>query len=121
MANFSAVVTARHEKLPENFLSGCIYVSDQVHHCVAKAAMLAGFPHSRVRRVPSDEQFRMRLDALREMIAEDRASGLQPFLVVASSGTTNTGAIDPLNEIADVAESERLWFHVDGAYGGSST
>ena len=118
MANFSAVVTARHEKLPEDFLGGCLYVSDQVHHCVAKAAMLAGFPAARVRRVPSDKHFRMRLDALQEMITEDRAAGLQPFMVVASSGTTNTGAIDPLHGIANLAEAEDLWFHVDGAYGG---
>lgn len=117
MANFSAVVTARHEKLPEDFLTGCLYVSDQGHHCVAKAAMLAGFPGKRVRRVPSDDQFRMDVKALEAMIVEDRQEGLTPFLVVASSGTTNTGAIDPLGAIADIAERENLWFHVDGAYG----
>lgn len=118
MANFIGIVTARREKLPEDFLRGTLYTSDQVHHCVTKAAMLAGFPAARVRMVPSDEQFRMRPDALREMIAADREAGLSPFLLVASSGTTNTGAIDPLRELADIAQAEDLWFHVDAAYGG---
>ena len=118
MANFIGVVTARREKLPENFLGGTIYVSDQVHHCVTKAAVLAGFPPARVRRVPSDDRFRMRVEPLKEMISADRSAGLTPFLLVASSGTTNTGAIDPLMELADLAQRENLWYHVDAAYGG---
>ena len=118
LANFSALVAARHEKLPENFLRGTLYVSDQGHHCVRKAALLAGFPGANVREVPSDAAFRMRLDALRERVAEDRASGFTPFLVVESAGTTNTGAVDDLDALADFAKDEGLWLHADAAYGG---
>lgn len=118
MANFSAVVAARRARLPENFFQGTLYVSDQVHHSMAKAAMLAGFPAARIRSVPTDERFRLRLDRLEEAIAADRASGLEPFLVVASAGTTNTGAIDDLPGVAELARRHQLWFHVDAAYGG---
>ena len=69
LANFSAVVAARHEKLPENFLKGTLYVSDQGHHCIRKAALLAGFPAANVREIPSDAAFRIRLDALAERVA----------------------------------------------------
>ncbi len=118
LANFSAVVTAREAKLPEDFLAGVVYTSDQVHHSVTKAAKLAGIPERRVRALPTDERFRLRTDALRDAIAQDRVAGLTPFLVVASAGTTNTGAIDPLDEIAEFCRRESLWFNVDPAYGG---
>ena len=118
LANFSAVVAARHEKLPENFLNGTLYVSDQGHHCVRKAALLAGFPAANVREIPSDAAFRMRLDALAARVAADRAAGFTPFLVVASAGTTNTGAVDDLSALADFAAREGLWLHADAAYGG---
>ena len=118
LANFSAVVAARHEKLPENFLKGTLYVSDQGHHCIRKAALLAGFPAANVREIPSDAAFRMRLDALAARVAADRAAGLTPFLVVASAGTTNTGAVDDLDALADFAAQEGLWLHTDAAYGG---
>jgi aromatic-L-amino-acid decarboxylase len=117
LAAFSAVVTARRERLRADFLSGTIYVSDQAHHSLAKAAVLAGFPEANVRVVPSDGAFRIRPARLREMIAEDRRRGLDPFLVVGNAGTVNTGAVDPLNELADLAADEELWLHVDGAYG----
>jgi aromatic-L-amino-acid decarboxylase len=118
LANFTALVTARRERLPENFLSGALYASDQTHHSVQKAAILAGFPASNMRPVPSDEQFRIRLDRLEEMIEEDRQRHLTPFLLVANAGTTNTGAVDPLIELAEVARRQRMWLHVDAAYGG---
>jgi aromatic-L-amino-acid/L-tryptophan decarboxylase len=118
LANFTAIVTARKELLPENFLRGTMYCSDQVHHSFQKAANLAGFPFANIREVASDDLFRMRLDALEEAIARDRAAGFQPFLVVGSAGTTNTGAVDDLDAIAAVAAKNKLWFHVDGAYGG---
>ncbi len=118
LANFSALVTARRERLPEDFLRGIVYVSDQTHHSVLKAALLAGLPVGNVRMLPSDAQFRLRPADLEAAIAEDRAASRIPFLVVGSAGTTNTGAIDPLDEIADVAQREGLWFHVDAAYGG---
>jgi len=118
LANFTAVVTARRERLPENFLSGIIYTSDQTHHSVRKAAVMAGFPAANVREIPSDESFEMRVDLLEERIAADREAGLEPFMVVASAGTTNTGAIDDLSGIARLAKQEELWLHVDAAYGG---
>lgn len=118
LANFSAVVTARRERLPDDFLSGVLYASDQVHHSVAKAAMLAGFPEENVRLVPSDRTFRIRRDALTTAVAQDRAAGRRPFLVVGSAGTTNTGAVDDLPGLADLCEREGLWLHVDAAYGG---
>lgn len=117
LANFTAIVTARRERLPEAFWSGTLYTSDQAHHSVRKAAVLAGFPEANVRQVPSDERFRIRLDELERLVAEDRNAGLQPFLIVGSAGTTNTGAVDPIDALADLAQREAMWLHVDGAYG----
>ena len=118
MANLIALVTARRERLPEDFLSGVLYTSDQAHHSVQKAALLAGFPPARVRSIPSDGQFRIRLDALGEAVAADRAAGLHPFFLVVSAGTTNTGAVDDIAGAADAARAHGLWLHVDAAYGG---
>lgn len=119
MANLSAVVTARHAKLGDEFSDGTYYVSEQAHASVTKAATIAGFSRKHVRIVPTDAELRMDPDALRDAIREDRAAGMRPFLVVPSAGTTNTGAIDPLDAVADVASAEGLWMHVDGAYGGA--
>jgi aromatic-L-amino-acid decarboxylase len=118
LANFSALVAARRDRLPEDFLSGVLYASDQTHHCVAKAAALAGFPARAVRAIPSDGAFRLRLDLLEQAVAADRRQGLTPFLVTGNAGTTNTGAVDDLRAVADLCARERLWFHVDAAYGG---
>jgi aromatic-L-amino-acid decarboxylase len=117
LANFTALVTARRERLPEDFSRGTIYTSDQTHHSVRKAAVMAGFPERNVREIPSDHHFEIRLDALQERIAEDRTAGMQPFFIGGNAGTTNTGAIDDLAAIANLAEAENLWFHIDGAYG----
>lgn len=118
MSNLSAIVAARSTMLGEDFLKGRLYVSDQVHHSVGKSARIAGLPTSAVHVVRTDESLHIDLDALRAAIGEDRARGLKPFMVVASAGTVNTGVIDPLDEIADLAKEESLWFHIDAAYGG---
>jgi aromatic-L-amino-acid decarboxylase len=118
LATFSALVAARRDRLPDDFLSGTIYVSSQTHHAVQKAAILAGFPEDRVREVAVDERFGIRVDALESAIAADRTAGKLPFLLVGNAGTTNTGAVDDLPALADLAARERLWFHVDAAYGG---
>ncbi len=118
LATFSALVAARRDRLPEDFLSGTIYVSDQAHHAIQKAAILAGFPEHRVREIETDAFCRIRLDALEAAVAADRAAGLAPFLVVGNAGTTNTGAVDDLPALAALAARESLWFHVDAAYGG---
>ena len=118
LANWTGLVTARRERLSDDFLTGTIYAGDQVHHAVVKSAVLAGFPADNVRLITSDERFRVRPDKLAEAVARDRAAGMTPFLVVGSAGTTNTGAVDDLEALADLAAEEGLWFHVDAAYGG---
>jgi len=118
IANLIAVVTARRERLPENFLDGVVYTSDQAHHSVTRAAVLAGFPARRIRAIPSDERYRIRIDRLAGAVAQDRKDGLTPFLVVGNAGTTNSGAVDDLEALADLAHRESLWLHVDAAYGG---
>ena len=118
LANLSAVVTARHAKLGYDFLDGTYYVTDQAHGSNTKAATIAGFGPDALRVVPTDGELRMDVDALARMIREDRAAGKRPFLVIGAAGTTNTGAVDPLDAIADVAAREGLWLHVDAAYGG---
>ncbi|HJR08783.1 MAG TPA: aminotransferase class V-fold PLP-dependent enzyme [Pyrinomonadaceae bacterium] len=94
-----------------------VYVSDQVHMSIAKAADILGLGREQVRVVETDENFRMDVRRLRERIESDLKNNCQPFCIVASAGTVNTGAVDPLKEIARVARDHDLWFHVDGAYG----
>ncbi len=117
MATFNALVCARERVLGEDIRRGVLYTSTQAHHSVVKSARLAGILGDRVRSIAVDERYRMRTDALTRAITADRASGLLPFAVVSAAGTTNTGAVDPLDAIADIAQHERLWHHVDGAYG----
>jgi len=118
IANFTAVFTARRERLPDDFLNGTIYVSNQIHHSVTRAAALAGFPESAIRVIPVDSEWRIEVSEVERAIARDRDSGLTPFMIVGSAGTTNTGAVDDLEALADVAERENLWLHLDAAYGG---
>lgn len=94
-----------------------VYVSDQAHHSIAKAADIIGMGREQVRVVATDERFRMDVRSLRERIEADLKNDLRPCCVVANAGTVNTGAVDPLAEIAAVAARHDLWFHVDGAYG----
>jgi aromatic-L-amino-acid decarboxylase len=118
LSNFSAIVTARHERLGEDFQNGVIYSSDQTHYCVTKAARLAGFPRASLRSLPTDARFRLIPEALEGAIREDRSHGRRPFLVAANVGTTNTGAIDPLPAVLRIAREHGLWVHADAAYGG---
>lgn len=125
MANLTAMLIAHRTKsetdVARKGVSGSapmtIYASDQIHMSIPKAADILGLGRERVCIVESDKNFRLDIRLLRERIAADRNNGLKPFCVVASSGTVNTGALDPLNEVADVAKEFDLWFHVDGAYG----
>ena len=117
MATFNAILCARERHLGTEIRRGTAYVSTQGHHCIAKAAKLAGIFHDRVRLIPCDGEYRMRVEALAESVAADRAAGLTPFFVASSAGTTNTGAVDPLNAVADLCAREGLWHPVDGAYG----
>lgn len=95
----------------------CVYLSDQAHHCIQKALRVAGLGEAKVRHIPSDSSFRMKADLLKSTIQEDRAAGLRPWLLVPTAGTTNTGAIDPLEACAEIAARYGLWMHTDGAYG----
>ena len=120
LATLSAVVAARdaHGMRAADYSSACVYLGTQTHHAVEKALRIAGLADAQTRSVPLDERHRMQPDALADAIRQDRARGLRPWLVVATAGTTDTGAVDPLADIADVAERERCWLHVDAAYGG---
>jgi aromatic-L-amino-acid decarboxylase len=95
-----------------------IYCSEEAHSSIDKAAIALGLGQRSICRVPVDDAFRMRVDALGDCIARDRAAGVVPIAVVATVGTTSTTSIDPVASIADVCERERLWLHVDAAYGG---
>src|SRR5262245_28949403 len=127
MANFTALAAARVAMAPWDVREEgaaapgrprlVAYASDQVHNCVDKAVDLLGIGLRQLRKIESDDRFRMRIDRLEAAIAADRAAGLLPAIVVGSAGTVNTGAVDPLEAIADVCEREGLWFHADGAYG----
>ena len=89
-----------------------------MHHCVVKAIKFAGLAEATIREIPMDDRFRMKTDALRKQIERDKKNGLIPLIIFASAGTTDIGAVDPLDEIGDIAENNDIWFHVDAAYGG---
>jgi aromatic-L-amino-acid/L-tryptophan decarboxylase len=119
-ATLTALVAARHAADPTAAALSrmTLYTSDQAHSSVERAAWIVGIPRANVRPIATDDAFRMRVAALRDAIAADRAAGMKPFAIVASAGTTSTGAVDPLVEIADVCAAESLWLHVDAAYAG---
>ena len=118
MANFTGIVTARTAVLGEHFTSGVLYVTPHTHHSAAKAARLAGFRLDQIVTVDVDDDLRMDVNRLSERIALDRVEGKRPLLVIGSAGSTDTGTVDPLDDIADITSSEGLWLHIDAAYGG---
>ncbi|HSJ84841.1 MAG TPA: aminotransferase class V-fold PLP-dependent enzyme [Acidimicrobiia bacterium] len=118
MANFTGLVASRTARLGDEFGNGVIYVTSHTHHSVEKAARLAGFRKDQVRTVRVDADLKMEPSALRAAIGEDRDAGLDPFLVVGSAGSTDTGTVDPLATLAEIVADEGLWLHVDAAYGG---
>jgi glutamate/tyrosine decarboxylase-like PLP-dependent enzyme len=116
IANLTAVVAAREARDPEG--GGAVYVTRFAHYCVDKALHIAGRGRSPKRIIPTDESYRMSVEALEQALEEDRRNGIRPWIVIASAGTVDTGAIDPLREIAELCRRYGAWFHVDGAYGG---
>ncbi|CAM1343627.1 pyridoxal phosphate-dependent decarboxylase family protein [Tenacibaculum amylolyticum] len=120
MANLTALVTARRIKCGDDFSKAVIYLSDQAHSSNIKAIKVLGFKKEQIRIIPTDFEFRIGINKLKNAIAKDKLEGLQPFCFIANAGTTNTGTVDPLNEIADICEKENIWMHVDGAYGGGA-
>ncbi|MCH4889414.1 aminotransferase class I/II-fold pyridoxal phosphate-dependent enzyme [Acidaminobacter sp. JC074] len=120
VGNLSAMILARDDKLEENeFHKGVVYLSDQAHSSLVKAAKIIGVKKSHIRIVPSREDYKMDMEALERFIMQDKEDGKIPFCVVGTLGTTNTGTIDPLDELSHIAHKHNLWFHVDAAYGGS--
>lgn len=117
-ANLTALAAARELRVGAMDADVVVYCADQAHSSVGRAARALGFRPDQVRIVPSDEHFRLRPDALRTAIAADVAAGRRPLAVVAAAGSTNTGAVDPLDELADLCAETGAWLHVDAAYGG---
>jgi aromatic-L-amino-acid/L-tryptophan decarboxylase len=125
MANLTALLIAQRSRTQTNTSRAglwheapmTIYASDQIHLSIAKGADILGFGRDQVKIVKTDERLKLDVRDLREQVAGDREKGLRPFCVVASAGTTSTGAIDPLGDVALVATENDLWFHIDGAYG----
>lgn len=126
MASLIAISTALHDKAGFDFRRQglqalkrplVLYTSSESHKAIEKDATILGVGVDNVRKIPVDAQYRMRPDLLKSAIEEDKRAGRQPFCVVASAGTVNTGAVDPINDIADICDQEGLWLHIDGAYG----
>ncbi len=126
MANFVGLTVARdtmagfdirRQGLPAAPKRLVLYGSVEMHSSIEKAVDLLGLGRDALRMIPSNDQYQIDIAALEKSIAADRASGFLPFCVIGNAGTVNTGAIDPLNVLADIAQREKMWFHVDGAFG----
>ena len=118
VANLTALAVARHAMLKDNVEKAVVYLSAHAHTAIDRGLRILGIREEQWRRVPTDAQYRMLPEGLDSLMSADLATGLRPLAVVASAGTTSTGAVDPLDEIARVAHAHSAWFHVDGAYGG---
>jgi aromatic-L-amino-acid decarboxylase len=120
MANLSAIVVAREAAglRARDVERAVVYRTEQAHHCVTKGLRVAGMSECVQRTVPVDARFRMDVERLTDAMAEDSAAGLNPWLVIGTAGTTDTGAVDPLGYIASAARERGAWFHCDAAYGG---
>ncbi len=119
IANLIAIVTARDAMglRSKDYENAVVYMTSHVHHCIDKSLRIAGLMDCKIRYVDLDDNFRMKVDVLEDQIKKDTEAGLNPFLVIASAGTTDTGAMDPLEEIGTVAKANNCWYHIDGAYG----
>jgi aromatic-L-amino-acid decarboxylase len=120
MANLTALTAARHNKLGERFDDGVLYLSEQSHASIERAARVNGFRQDQIRYITVDETYRLDMNTLKQAVEADRKAGLRPFCVVANAGSTNTGAVDPIFDLAAFSMEQNLWLHVDAAYGGFS-
>lgn len=120
IANLSAIATARDFKgIKARDIDSCVvYMTKQLHHCIQKSLRIAGMAECIVRYIPMDSNFKMQAAILDQQIKVDLAENLIPFMVFASAGTTDTGAIDPLQTIGEIANKHNVWYHIDAAYGG---
>ena len=117
MANLTALAVGRHVILDDQSEDAVVYLSDQAHSSLEKALSVLGFSSHQIRRLQSDEEYLLVPNDVMEAIAQDRSAGRRPFCVIATAGTTNTGAVDPLPQLRSICDEEQMWFHIDGAYG----
>jgi aromatic-L-amino-acid/L-tryptophan decarboxylase len=125
IANITALVVARHHfnnRIKQEGLRAVpgqliVYGSSETHNCLIKGIEVIGIGSENFRKIPVDENYRIRIDLLEQMILDDRKAGFNPFCLIGNAGTVNTGAIDDLSALAEIAEREKIWFHVDGAFG----
>ena len=120
MANLTALAVARHAKLGDRISGAAVYLSDQTHSSVGKGLRILGFGADQIRVIPSGADFRISVEALWRQMMADREAGLRPFALIANAGTTNTGEVDPLRDLAAFCREHGLWMHVDGAYGAAA-
>lgn len=120
VANLTGLALARHIKLANSVEGAVIYCSDQTHSSIDRAVRVLGFAPDQLLRLPSNDEFQLDLPSVSRAIAADRAAGRNPFCVVANAGTTNTGAVDSLPELATLCAREGLWLHCDGAFGAAA-
>ena len=126
ISSLHALAAAREAAVPDVREQGCgpglgplrIYCSEQAHSSIDKAVLMLGLGHRRSARIPTDDAFRMRVDALRAALDEDRATACTPVAVVGTIGTTSTTGVDPVGDIADICRDRGVWLHVDAAYAG---
>jgi aromatic-L-amino-acid/L-tryptophan decarboxylase len=120
MANLTALTVARHVILSDHLERAVVYLSDQAHSSLEKALRVVGFLPNQIRRLSADDDYRLAPNDVAAVIAQDRAAGKRPFCLIATAGTTNTGAIDPLQPLREICDREHIWLHVDGAYGAAA-
>ncbi|MFN7933805.1 MAG: aminotransferase class I/II-fold pyridoxal phosphate-dependent enzyme [Bryobacteraceae bacterium] len=120
VANLTALAAARYTMLGDDSTNAVAYLSDQTHSSVARALRVIGLHPDHIRTIESGADYRIQLQALIDSVHRDRRNGLRPFCVIANAGTTNTGAVDPLPQLADFCAAEKLWLHADGAYGAAA-
>lgn len=118
MATLTALIAARATRKPEQWSKSVIYCSAEAHHCFDKALLIAGLESSPLRKIPVDQKGKMMTQELERQIQQDKDAGLSPWILCATAGTTNLGAIDPLQKCHEICRREKLWMHVDAAYGG---
>jgi len=120
MANLTALAVAKHVALDDRLDGATVYFSDQAHSSLEKALRVIGLPSGNARKLACDLDYRLPVRELERAMKKDRSEGKRPFCVIASAGTTNTGAIDPLCELSRLCKDQHLWLHVDGAYGAAA-
>lgn len=120
VANLTGLAVARHVKLENRIKDAVMYCSDQTHSCIDRGVRLLGFEPKQLRKLPANKDYCLEVEDLRQEVVADRSDGKIPFCIIANAGTVNTGAVDPLLELADFCREEGMWLHVDGAYGAAA-